>query len=149
MAILYHSEDDLVEVRPEILNFGVTDFDNRMQESEDIINRVLDAQWYRAVAEDNGVDWRETVFDPTLLLNGETQLKRLSVYKSLQLIYMHLMKESPESDAFERMMKLFKSLYTDELNEVLNAGLDYDWDASGTIDSGERNLPVIRRLQRV
>ena len=149
MALLYHSEDDLVEVRPDILSYGVSDFDAQMEESETIINRAIDAKWYRAIAADNGIDYQETPFDGTLLLNGDTQLKRLAVYKSLQLCYMYLMKESPEPDAFERQMETFKKLYADELSEVLASGLDYDWDESGVIAAGENYQQVIRRLQRV
>lgn len=148
MALLFHSEDDLVEVRPDILSYGVSDFEPQMEESEAIINRTLDSRWYRTVANEHGLVFRETPFDPTLLLNADTQIKRLACYKSLQLCYLHLMKEAPEPDAFERQMNTFKKLYADELVEVLAAGLDYDWDSSGAIDSGERAEPVIRRLQR-
>ena len=149
MTILFHSEDDLVEVRPNILLYGVTDFEAQMQKSEDIINRVLESRWYRAKATDQKINFESTVFDPALLLNADGQLKTLAVYKSLQLIYLHLMKETPEEDGFERQMGTFKKLYAEELAEVLASGLDYDWDDSGTIEAGENIQPQIRRLQRV
>ncbi len=149
MALLYHGDEDLIEIRPDILSYGITDFDVQMQESEDIINRTLDARWYRNVADDFGLNWRITTFDPELALNGAVQLKRLACYKSLQLIYLHLMKEAIEPDAFERQMDTFKKLYKEELNEVLNAGIDYDFDDDGSIAAGENILPKIRRLVRV
>lgn len=149
MALLFHTEDDLVEVRPEILSYGVSDFEPQMLESEIIINRTLEARWYRAIATDYGIDFRSTLYNPALLLNADTQLKRLACYKSLQLCYLFLMKEAPEPDAFERQMSTFKKLYADELVEVLAAGVDYDWDESGTIEAGENLQPTVRRLVRV
>lgn len=149
MALLFHGDEDLTEVRPDILSYGITDFDVQMEESESIINRTLDARWYRNVADDFGLNWRVTPFKPALLLNGGVQLNRLATYKSLQLIYLFLMKESPEPDAFERQMDTFKKLYKEELNEVLNAGVDYDFDEDGEIAAGENILPKIRRLIRV
>ena len=52
-------------------------------------------------------------------------------------------------DAFEQERKLFRDMYVDELEEVLLAGLDYDWDSSDTIDSGEKSIQQVRRLMRV
>lgn len=149
MALLFHNDDDLVAIRPNILSYGITDFELQMQEAENIVIRMLDARWYRNVASDNGIDFRSTPLDATLFLNASDQLSRLACYKSLQLIYLHLMKESPEADAFERQSATFKKLYSEEQKEVLDAGLDYDWSDDGTIDAGENIVPRIRRLQRV
>jgi len=148
ITLYYHGATDLTDIRPEILNYGVTDFSERMEESESIINRALDAKWYRKVAAEAGVDYTETPFDPELVISA-SQLTRLACYKSLELIYLHLMKEFPEPDAFERQMGIFAKLYKDELAEVLLAGISYDFDESGDISSDERSLPVIRRLVRV
>lgn len=149
MALLFHTDEDLLAIRPNILSYGITDFELQMQEAENIIIRMLDARWYRNVASDNGIDFRSTPLDAELFLNATDQLSRLSSYKSLQLIYLHLMKESPEADAFERQSGTFKKLYAEEQKEVLDAGLDYDWSDDGTIDAGENIVPRIRRLQRV
>lgn len=148
MSLLYHSDDDLTDVRPNIFDYGVTDFEAQMLEAERVINRTLDARWYRNVALNSGLDWRATPFDPTLLLNVE-QVKKLAVYKSLQLIYIHLMKETRDPDVFERQAETFYKMYKDELQEVLNAGIDYDWDESGEVEAEESLKPRVRRLYRV
>lgn len=147
MTLYYHTEDDLVEVRPNILSYGVSDFEPQMEESESIINRTLESRWYRAAAAENGLDFRTDVFNPALVLTT-SQVKRLATYKSLQLCYLHLMKEAPDPDAFERQMSTFKKLYDEEMQEVLGAGIDYDWDESGVIEAGENLQPTYRRLQR-
>jgi hypothetical protein len=149
MATSYHDHEDLVKVRPDIMNYGVEDFSDQMEESEDIVERVIETQWYRNVALNYDIDWRSTPFDSTLLLTATTQLRRVCVYKSLELIYLFLMKESKEPDAFERQCGTFKKLYQEEMSEVLRSGLDYDWDETGSLASDERLQPSVRRLYRV
>lgn len=150
MALLYHDHEDLTAVRSEILHYGVSDFTPQMEEAEDIVNRALDSRWYRSNAENYGVDWRDAPFDTAnMLASSKLQVKRACVYKSLQLIYLLLAKESPEADGFERNSATFKKLYAEEINEVLTAGIDYDWDEDDEIDPGEAKIPQVRRLYRV
>lgn len=146
MALLYHDEDSLTKIRPNILSKGVSDFEDQMLEAEAIVNRRIEADWYRGNAAEYGVDFRNTPFDTSLLT--ASQLEKVSAYKSLQLIYMYLMKDSSEEDGFERQSKLFEKLYDKEMLEVLNVGLDYDWDDDDTVEGGEKLQPRIRRLKR-
>lgn len=148
MAILFHEDDDLIAVRSDIFNYGETDFDDQMEESESVVIRALDARWYRANAENYGIDWRETPFNTDNVLTS-SQIKRACVYKSLQLIYLLLAKEMSEPDGFERNSSTFKKLYAEEINDVLTAGIDYDWDESGDLTADETKIPQVRRLYRV
>lgn len=145
----YCTEDDLKKIRPNIMEFGVKDWSDQINEAGDIIDRVLETRWYRRLAEENGLDWRVISFDRLLLLNASTELVRLGCYKTLELCYLFLMKHSQEADAFERQRGLFSKLYSGELKDVLDAGFDYDWDQSGAIDPGESKIPQVRRLVRV
>lgn len=148
MALLFHDDDDLIAVRSDIFNYGETDFEDQMTEAESVVARALDSRWYRANAENYGLDWRENPFDTALLLDT-TQVKRSCVYKSLQLIYLLLAKESSEPDGFERNSSTFKKLYAEEINDTLTAGIDYDWDESGDSTADETKIPQVRRLYRV
>jgi hypothetical protein len=148
MALLFHDDDDLIAVRSEIFNYGETDFEDQMQESEDMVIRALDARWYRSNAENFSLDWREDPFQTDLMLDV-TEVKRVCVYKSLQLIYLLLAKEMAEPDGFERNSATFKKLYAEEMNEVLTAGISYDWDESGDETYDETKIPAVRRLYRV
>lgn len=145
----YCTDDDLVKIRPNILDFGVEDLDDQMEEATKVINRQIEAGWYRGVAEDYVINWRETAFDQDKLLNAASQLTRAGSYKSLELIYMFLMKDTPEADGFDRERKLFKSLFDEEIKSVLAVGLDYDWDESSEIEAGENLQPRVRRLMKV
>jgi len=148
MAVTYYStDDDLVKIRPNILDLGQGDWEDVHLEAFSIINRVLISRWYKVVAVEHGVDWWLTEFDPDRV--DVDQLLRLSCYKVLELAYMHLMKDSPESDGFERHATLFSKLYSQELKEVLGIGITYDWDADDEYDTEEKYEPAPRRNYRV
>lgn len=145
----YCTEDDLQKIRPKIMELGVDGWDDQIAEADAVIDRVLETRWYRQAAAEYGIDYRETEFNRTLLLDATAQCTRLGCYKTLQLAYLHLMKDAPDPDAFERQANTFKKLYGEELSEVLATGLSYDWDASGGLAYTEKKMPVKRRLARV
>jgi hypothetical protein len=147
MAVTYYStDDDLVKIRPNILDLGQPSWEDQHLEAFEIINRALIARWYKPLAVEHGIDWWLTEFDPDLV--DSTQLVRLSCYKVLELAYTYLTKDSPEEDGFERHQKLFEKKYSQELKEVLAIGLNYDWDASDEIDVEEKYETSSRRIYR-
>lgn len=147
MAVTYYStDDDLVKIRPNILDLGIGDWEDKHLEAFDIINRTLISRWYKVVAPEHQVDWWLTAFDPDLV--DTDQLKRLSCFKVLELAYMHLMKDSPDPDGFHRQMLLFADMYSQELKEVLAIGISYDWDESGDMSEEELYEPPQRRNYR-
>ena len=145
----YCAEADLVKVRPNIMLLGVAAWTDQITESDAIIDRTIEARWYRAACKGYSLDYRETPFDSALLLSSATELTRLGTYKTLELAYIFLQKEAEDADPFERQAGNFRKMYTNELSEVLAAGLDYDWDQSGDLAYTEKKLPVTRRLARV
>ena len=144
----YCTEDDLILIRPDVMGLGVDDWSDQIAEAGLMVDRIIEAEWYRPIAEENNIDWRVTPFDRTLLLDADTQLTRLGCYKSLELIFLHVMKHTSE-DVYDKERKLFRDMYTEELNDVMKYGLDYDWDESGAITSDESIVPIVRRLVRV
>ena len=143
----YTTDDDLITIRPNIIQLGVSDWQFQHIEAFKMINRALIGKWYKSVAAEYGVDFRETEFDPDLV--DIEQVKRLSACKTLELCYLYLMKDSPEPDGFEREMKIFRECYNSELAELLAIGLNYDWDEDDVIEGEEKYQSRIRRLQRV
>lgn len=141
----YCTNADLVSVRPNILSYGVADWSSKITEAEEYINKILIVRWYRPAARTLGLDPYVTEFDQTRVTT--TELKKAAVYKTLELAYMHLMKEGPEEDGFERNMNAFAKEFQKELDLALSVGLKYDWDAGG---SAGDNLAIrsTRRLVR-
>lgn len=142
----YCTDSDLVKYRPNIMDLGVDSWQQQREESYALINRVIQARWYRAVAPEMGYDPNVTLFDPTQIRTGT--LTRLECFKTLELAYMSLMIDSPEESGFERNMKTFRNRYNEELELVLAVGIDYDWSDSGTYDDDELYLKAPRRLSR-
>jgi len=82
-------------------------------------------------------------FDPDLMLNASTQLKKASAYWVLgEYVLPKLSKETTEPDAWRNRAERFKQRFTEEIDRVMNVGIDYDWDSSGTIEEDEDKLPA-------
>jgi hypothetical protein len=146
--IFYCSDSDLIAEKPRILSLGVATWISKIREATAIINRTIEARWYRSAAANFDFDFREVPFSPKLLSRADSQLNRLCVYKALQLAYQFLSKDSVEPDAFERHAKNYEGLYKTELSDVLAVGLDYDWNTSGGLSYEETYTASYRRLKR-
>lgn len=142
----YCTDIDLLEYRPNILSLGVLEWSNQRENAYSMINRTLESKWYRQAAIELNVDYLEISFDPTLVEAGT--LTRLECFKTLELIYMYLKKDSQQSDGFARLEQEFRQRYNEELTTVLGVGLTYDWDQSGDITYDERFITSPRRLHR-
>jgi len=151
MAIsVYTTDEDLVAIRPDILSLGgqnFVDWSAKHEEAFKLINRVLIGRWYKEAAADRGFDYRTTPFDPDKLQAAD--VTTLSAYKTLELIYIYLMTNTPKESGFERQATLFRNLYNEELRNVLAIGVSYDWDDSDTFTDAEVYDRVPRRLTRV
>jgi len=143
----YSDDDALKMIRPNICSLGQSSWDDHHDEAANIIDAILIGRWYKEVAEENGVDWRTTPFDRDKI--DSNQIKRLACYKTLDLAYLYLMKDSPEPDGFEREHKLFGKLFITELETLLTLGINYDWDGDDVIADEEKYQPQIRRLVRM
>lgn len=143
----YSTDADLLVIRPNIASLGISDLSAYHTEAKNRIDRILEQRWYRPEATNRGILYEETPFDSDNLRTA--QLKYLSCYKALELIYEALAKECPEGpDGFERMEAKYHAKFDDELQSLLTLGIDYDWDDDDTFDEDERIRPVFRRLRR-
>lgn len=142
----YCTDEDLLKYRPNILQLGVTDWEVQREEAFAMINRVIRARWYMTAAVDKGYDPTVTLFNPDLVQEGF--LTRLEAFKTLELAYMILMKDSPEADGFERNMETFRDRYNEELELILGTGITYDWSGDEEFSSDEVYVRVPRRLYR-
>jgi hypothetical protein len=142
----YCADIDLIQYRPNILQLGVDDWTAQRQEAFDQINRVLSARWFRKVAPEMGLILSDASFDPDKVKSGF--LRRLECFKTLELAYMFLKKDSPEEDGFERNEKSFRQRYNEELEIILATGVEYDWDDSGEVDASEKYIYATRRNVR-
>jgi len=141
----YSTDEDLLRVRPGLLKYGA-DWEEQHGAAKQIIDRELEARWYRENAANWNIDVTKVPFNANLV--DRTYLVRLSCYKTLELIYTSLMLDTAEPDGFKDQRMIFADLYREELSRILSTGLGYDWDSSGAIESDERLQPRYRRLRR-
>jgi len=144
----YTVNGDLFEVRPQLEAQNVS-FTDQHDESTRVINRTLESKWYFGDAKDRGIDPRNVRFDPDLMLNSAIQIKKLATFLALKLIYERFI-TGFDDEVNQMLMQMYEKRYKDELELVLDLGIDYDWDDSGTIDDGEDlNEPNVRTLHRI
>ena len=117
-------------------------------EAKDDLDRIIEIKWFRPrVRERFGRDIEilddNVDFDPDLMLNASTQLKKASAYWVLgEYVLPKLSKETNEPDAWRNRAEKFKERFSAEIDRVMNVGIDYDWDSSGAIESDENKLPA-------
>ena len=125
-------------------------------EAKDDIDKIIEVKWFkRRVRERFGKDIELLTgnldFNPALMLNSGTQLKKASVYRVLgNYVCPKLSKSTRNADSWERRAEEFSKRFDEEIERALSVGIDYDWDSSGQVDDDENKVPsttfVVGRL---
>lgn len=117
-------------------------------EAKDDIDKMIEVKWFRPrVRERFGKDIEFLTgnldFNPALMLNASTQLKKASVYRVLgNYVFPKLSKSTRSGDAWEKRGEEFGKRFEEEIERVLSTGIDYDWDSSGQVDDDENKIPA-------
>lgn len=141
---------DIQEFEPDILDFGIPDFDAEITKAQSDIFRDLRIRWWPAYHHGiHDISKLTGAGEPDDDLYNASQLTRACVYNVLGYhIYPKLAKFDPETDLFERKMEFYRKEYERELDLVLRDGVEYDADSSGTVDEAEREATHYLRLKR-
>jgi len=142
---------DIQEFEPDILDFGIPDFENELTKAQNDVFRDLRIKWWPTM--------QRGLYDLKVLATGNlepnedlyvaSQLTRACVYNALGYhIYPKLAKFEPDEDLFERKMKFYREEYAREMDLVIRDGVEYDMDSSGTIESVEKEPTYYLRLKR-
>ena len=148
---------DVTKYQPDTFDFGIasgsTEATNFFAQTTNDILRQLRIEWWPV--------YKTNVYTDITVLNTEEmvntkvdldQFERAGVYLFLgRFLLPALTKFRPEAekDRFERMAEYYMSEYNKEWKSILEDGVEYDIDASGTIVSNEREpLHGFRRLNR-
>ena len=130
-------------VQVDSLGFGA-DHD----EAKDDIDKIIEIKWFRPrVRERFGKNIELLTgnldFDPALMLNASTQLKKASVFRVMgHYICPKLSKATRNADAWEKRAGEFGRKFDEEIERALSVGIDYDWDSSGQVDDDENKIPA-------
>jgi hypothetical protein len=142
---------DIQEYEPDILTFGIPDFDEEITKAQNDVFRDLRIRWWPT--------YTVGLYDVSRVATGmvepdddlytASQLTRACVYQALGFhVYPKLSKFDVEQDIFERKMEFYRKEYERELDLILRDGVEYDLDSSGNVDDNEKEPTHYLRLKR-
>jgi hypothetical protein len=141
---------DITEYEPDILNYGIQNFDDALTKAQSDVERYLRVNWWptqQIGRYDISVIGTNLEMDPAKLT--DSQLTRATVYCALgYYIYPRLSKFEPEMDVFAMKLDYYKKMYAEEIDMVIRDGVEYDIDSSGNITDAEREPQYFLRLKR-
>jgi len=148
---------DVTKYQPDAFDFGIaagdTEAVNFFAQTTNDILRQLRVEWWPVYKTNIFTDI--TVLNTAEMVNTKVnldQFERAGVYLFLgRFLLPALTKFRPETekDRFERMAEYYMAQYNIEWRMILEDGVEYDTDGSGTIVTNEREpLHGFRRLTR-
>jgi len=151
MAITLLTIADIQDYEPDILNYGIPDFDEEITKAQNDVFRDLRIRWWPTQ--------QIGLYDIKYLSTGQiepdedmytaSQLTRAAVYQCLGFhVYPKLAKFDADQDIFERKMDFYRKEYEREMDLVLRDGVEYDMDSSGNVDDAEKEPAHFLRLKR-
>ena len=146
----------LQKIQPDILGFGITEFDDQLQLSEnDVLRRIREEWWERYRHEVRYKDiTKVTSVEMTDTKLTDSQWIYAVVYNSLwKYIFPQLTKwKDPTGgegkDAFQVQIEFYKDRYEEEFQAILRDGVEYDEDGGGTVSDSEKEPLHQLRLVR-
>lgn len=142
---------DVQEYEPDILDYGIPDFDNELTKAQNDVFRDLRIKWWptQQIGLYDARYLTGSNLEPDEDLYTASQLTRATVYQALGFhIYPKLAKFEIETDLFERKMEFYRQEYAREIDLVLRDGVEYDMDSSGTVTNDEKEATHYLRLKR-
>ena len=148
---------DITKYQPDAFDFGIstsaTETTNFLSQTTNDILRALRIEWWPVYKTNIFTDI--TVLNTAEMVNTKVnldQFERAGVYLFLGRFFcpaLSKFRPEAEKDRFERMAEYYMSEYNKEWQSILEDGVEYDVDSSGTIVSNEREpLHGFRRLNR-
>ena len=148
------TDADLIEYQPDILNYGIDEFnDYHAKAREDILRRLRTEWWVRgknfkvelgSVRTTYALEMDDTKLD-------ETQFTKCAVYLVLceyALPQLTKWNATGDEDKFQVMMNHYRKKYDAEFNQILQDGVRYDYDNDGTVEDIEKQPFHTRRMLR-
>jgi len=135
----FSTDTNLVDLIPDILLLGITQFTDEHAKAQADIERELRIKWWpkRGIAGEM-VNSKLT----------DSQFTRCAAYLVLSNYALPQLTNWVDGDRFTNMIKFYHARYGEELQSILNDGVEYDSDADGSIDDGEKLATDANRLNR-
>ena len=155
-SVFVIGSSDITSYQPDVLEFGIANFDTQLQFAEDDVLRQIREEWWERYR--HTVRYKDITKVTSLEMNNskltDAQWKRAVIYKALaEYIYPQLTKwKDPQGgdgqDAFQVQIDFYRKKYAEEFQAVLRDGVEYDEDGGGSISASEKepihNLRLVR-----
>jgi len=147
----YATIDDVLNVDPTILDYGILQFTEELARSEEDVKRLLRIRWWPVYLKSVGPDIRRITgnieMNPALLTDA--QWKTCTVFHCLAYyILPQLTKFEPEPDTFQVKMAYYKNRFEEEFDLSLRDGVEYDANDDNIIAADEKTPENFLRLRR-
>ena len=135
----FSNDTDLTDEVPDILDFGIDSFADQHAKAEADLKREIRRKWWPRTG-------RSGELNDSLLV--ESQWTECNVYLVLWKYALPKLTNWVDGDRFQNMIDFYKSRYGEELDAVLQDGVEYDFNDDGTVTDDEKNVRVQSRLNR-
>jgi hypothetical protein len=147
----FATNTDLKEYEAQIDEYGIQDFSAMHTKTYNDILRLLRIEWWPRVSNQSP----NTRYFSTASLEMEaskltnSQFTRAAVFHVLgYYIFPALTQRGPDEDRFSIQEQYYKTRFREELDLVLQDGVEYDFDGSGTVTDSEKQAAHFNRLVR-
>ena len=135
----YSSDSDLMKLIPDILSLGIESFVLEHPKAQADIERELRIKWWPK----KGISGEMTNSKLT-----SSQFTQASAYLVLWLYALPKLTNWVDDDRFMHMITFYRARYGEEMEAILNDGVEYDADGDGTIQVDEKIANDANRLDR-
>lgn len=145
------TDDDLLKYQPEILNYGIDEFTDEHAKAREDVLRKLRSEWWNKAKTYNAFPGNSKYAEMDETKLTESQFARVAVFRVLSeyaLPQLTKWNADGDEDKFQVMMEHYAKRYKTEFAEILLDGVEYDFDADGTIQDDERGSIHSTRLVR-
>lgn len=135
----FSTDNNLTELVPDILDFGITAFtDEHARAQADIEREIRNRWWHR-----KGIAGEMDVSYLT-----ESQWTRSASYLVLWKYALPQLTNWVDDDRFLQMIDFYKARYGEELDAVFQDGVEYDANDDGSVSNKEKEPIALNRLDR-
>ena len=139
--------DDLLEIDPNIQEYGVLDFDAALAQSEEDIVKLLKIRWWPSFVKSQPTITINSQLNPALL--DPSQWTKVTCYYALaHYILPKLSKFESDTDSFQHKMEYYAQRAESTLDIEIRSGVAYDFDQDDEFSNRETLPTKSLRLQR-
>jgi hypothetical protein len=135
----FSDDSNLVELVPDILDFGILSFSDEHPRAQADIEREIRNQWWhrKGIAGEMNNSYLT-----------DSQWTRSASYLVLWKYALPQLTNWVDDDRFLAMIDFYKARYGEEMDAVFQDGVEYDADDDGQVTDKEKEIVPINRLNR-